>query len=169
MYVPQLWRRFKKTKCAILQKIIQMSLLIHLFLYSYKEKFLFKRQCSTFIDLGKYSWKQRQDKGQLILLTQMCLFLSNVYFEYDYVCEGCPMAQWLAHYAVVGKIRVQVSPLSLKLVTNAVAICHIKITQPWVVRGRFVESQDSTYQANIIMLSLLHTPHQLRVPLIRVA
>ena len=43
----------------------------------------------------------------------------------------CPIAKWLAHYAVVWKIRVQVPPLSLNLVTNAVAICQIIITQPF--------------------------------------
>ncbi len=68
---------------------------------------------------------------------------------------------WLAHYAVVGKILVQDPLLSLNLMTNAVAICQIIITQPFpeVVRREICKKFGSTYQVTSIMLSIVHAPH----------
>ena len=50
-----------------------------------------------------------------------------------HLCTAISMMKWLAPIAEVGKIRVEVSPYNLKLVTNAVEICHIIITQPLLV------------------------------------
>ena len=38
--------------------------------------------------------------------------------------KECPIAQWLTHYAVVEKSRVQVSSQSINSMTNSFTICH---------------------------------------------
>ena len=54
-------------------------------------------------------------------------------------------------------------------VSHRVVVSTLPIHTLWFVRGRFVGNYDSTCQVTIIMLSLVHAPHHMSIPVTRVA
>ncbi len=70
---------------------------------------------------------------------------------------------------LVGKIKFQVSPLTLHLDDKCCLNLYCNLHWKRLLRGRFLGSLDSSCQVNIIMLSLVYTPHQMGVPVKRVA